>query len=1155
MPRIFDNINVDLLPALQKTLDLSQRADFCVGYFNLRGWRGLADCVERWPGGEGRQCRLLIGMQRSADEEIRILYSLAANDGQVDQQEVISLKKRLAEEFRRQLTIGAPTNDDEIGLRTLRRQLLESKVVVKLFLSHQLHAKLYLAYRNDPNNPIVGFVGSSNLTMAGLSRQGELNVDVLDQDACEKLQHWFEDRWGDKWCLDITSELAELIEESWAREEVLGPYQIYIKMAYHLSREAQAAVTEFSIPRDFGSKLFEFQVKAVQIGAHHLNRRGGVLIGDVVGLGKTLIATALARIMQDDHGTETLIICPKNIVTMWQDYVDRYRLLAKVMSLSRVQRELPELRRYRVVLIDESHNLRNREGKRYKAIADYIEQNECKCILLSATPYNKSYLDLAAQLGLFLDSSAPLAIRPEAALRKIGETEFIRRHQCSVRSLAAFEKSEEPDDWRDLMRLYMVRRTRSFVKDNYAEVDVATGRSFLTFDDGRRSYFPDRVPKTVKFRIDENDKNDQYARLYADDIVAVIGQPAHAHKQQDGEPQSHTLILPRYGLGNYIAPQPQSPPTSREAKILDALGRAGNRLIGFCRTNLYKRLESGGPAFIQSVERHVLRNFVVVHAIENDLDIPIGTQAAEELDTAYNDEDDGEGPPTLFDDAEVELPDEDSEATTGETSESAAAGVRDESEFRRRAASIYDVYAKRYKRRFKWLRPAVFTDQLSADLIADARALIGVLDACGKWDPGRDPKLNELERLITKQHPGDKILIFTQFADTALYLQKQLSARQVESIEVATGKHADPTSLAWRFSPVSNEKRDRVDMKDELRILIATDVLSEGQNLQDCAIVVNYDLPWAIIRLTQRVGRVDRIGQQASEILCYSFLPAEGIERLINLRRRVRQRLKENAEVVGTDEAFFEDEDEQPLIDLYNEKAGIYDAEADTEVDLASLAYQIWKNAIDADSSLEKKVRDLPDVVYSSRRHEPKEGEPEGVLVYMRTADGNDALAWIDRGGKSVTQSQLAILRAAECRPETPGLPRDPMHHGLVEKGVEHLLQEEKQFGGQLGRPSGARFKTYERLKAYAADVKGMLFDQPELHKAIEEIYRYPLLQTATDTINRQLKAAITNDALADLVIQMRTDGRLCQIQDDGAQQNLEPQIICSMGLFTPNEG
>ena len=133
-----------------------------------------------------------------------------------------------------------------------------------------------------------------------------------------------------------------------------------------------------------------------------MNKRGGVLIGDVVGLGKTLMATALAKIFQDDHFTETLIICPKNLVKMWEDYVAEYRLLAKVLSVTRVTRELPELRRYRVVLIDESHNLRNHEGRRYRAIQEYLQENESRCILLSATPYNKTYGDLSNQLRLFV---------------------------------------------------------------------------------------------------------------------------------------------------------------------------------------------------------------------------------------------------------------------------------------------------------------------------------------------------------------------------------------------------------------------------------------------------------------------------------------------------------------------------------------------------------------------------------------------------------------------------------------------------------------------------------------------------------------------------------------------------------------------------------
>ena len=267
---------------------------------------------------------------------------------------------------------------------------------------------------------------------------------------------------------------------------------------------------------------------------------------------------------------------------------------------------------------------------------------------------------------------------------------------------------------------------------------------------------------------------------------------------------------------------------------------------------------------------------------------------------------------------------------------------------------------------------------------------------------------------------------------------------------------------------------------DELRVVVATDVLSEGQNLQDAWIVVNYDLPWAIIRLIQRAGRVDRIGQRAETIRCYSFLPADGVERIIRLRARVRQRLTENAEVVGTDEAFFEDDrNDQAIVDLYNEKAGILDGDDEGEVDLASYAYQIWKNAVAADPSLQRVIPALPAVAYSARAHIAAPNAPAGALVYMRTGEGNDALVWVDRNGGSVTESQFAILQAAACAPDTPALPRDEAHHDLVKRGAELILTEERSVGGQLGRPSGARFRTFTRLKGYAERTQGTLFDNP----------------------------------------------------------------------------
>lgn len=1121
MPRIFDNIEQRLLPALKNTFSGSTRADFCIGYFNLRGWRLLDEHVEAWAPEHG-PCRLLVGMQQLPHVELRDSLSLVSRPDVVDNQAALRLKKRLADEFRQQLAMGAPSNDDERVLRRLATQIREKKVVVKLFLRHQLHAKLYLLFREDQDSPIVGYLGSSNLTFSGLSGQGELNVDVLDHDACTKLASWFEARWNDDLCWDISEELAALVDESWAREELIPPYHIYIKMAYHLSREAIAGLNEFSIPREFGQRLFGFQAAAVKIAAHHLNKRNGVLIGDVVGLGKTLMATALARLFEDDQFLETLILCPKNLVPMWEDYRRRYGLRGTVLSVSRAIQELPTLRRYRLVLIDESHNLRNREGKRYRAIQEYIQANESKCILLSATPYNKTYLDLSNQLRLFVREDQELSIRPEKLLRELGETEFIRRHQCAIRSLAAFEKSPHPDDWRDLMRLYLVRRTRSFIQDNYAEQDQESGRRFLTYEDGTKSFFPTRSPRTVKFKLDDKSPTDQYAMLYAQPVVDTI----------------NALTLPRYGLGNYVAPSPHEAPTATEAKVLQDLSRAGKRLMGFCRTNLFKRLESSGAAFLQSIERHILRNYVFLHALDAGLPVPLGTQGAEVLDSRYCDEDLDEVHGDLFED------DDDSAPDTGPTQ----MGLRTSAAFQSRAADVYETYRTRYRKRFKWLRPHLFIRELAQDLRSDAAALLHTLDACGEWDASRDAKLAALEKLVKTKHGSEKVLVFSQFADTVRYVEAQLSARGVRGMAGVTGDASDPTSLAWRFSPISNDKRNLVKPEDELRVLVATDVLSEGQNLQDCSVVVNFDLPWAIIRLIQRAGRVDRIGQRAEQILCYSFLPAEGVERILRLRSRVKARLRENAEVVGTDEAFFEDDDtDQTVLNLYNEKAGILDGDIDGEVDLASYAYQIWKNATDADPGLHKVITDLPDVVFSTRRHKETEKSPGGVLVYLRTADDNDALAYIDKAGTSITESQFEILKIAECGPKTEALARTDRHHELVQEGVKHIVREERRIGGQLGRPSGARFRTYERLKRYAAEMKGTLFESSELLRAIDDVYRYPLRQSAVDTLNRQLKSGIGDSALVSLVLALREEGRLCIIEED--EDRHEPRIICSLGL------
>ena len=543
MARIYDNIESKFAEGLQGIVTNVgvKRVDFCVGYFNLRGWGLVVDQVDMLTGDyvyEGdkrlfRKCRLLIGMHRPAEELIRQLYT---EQPLPDANYVSQCRLEVARNFRRQLQLGIPTKQDEFTLRRLSEQMKDEKVCVKLYLREPLHAKLYLAYRPDDNfNKIQAIMGSSNLTYSGLTRQGELNAEFGDSDSAEKLARSFDDRWEDKFCLDITKELIDIIDNSWAGKREIPPYYIYLKTAYHLSEEARSGIKEFTIPAEFKNALFEFQQTAVKIAARHLNndKRGGAMIGDVVGLGKTITACAIAKMYENTFGSNTLIICPANLQDMWAKYRKQYDLKADIMSMAKPI-DVDNARYYKLIIIDESHNLRNSQGMRYRNMRDLIQKQDCKVLLLTATPYNKQYKDLSSQLRLFIDDETDLGIRPEAYIRELGgERKFAEKHEDFIRSIKAFERSDCQEDWQELMKLFLIRRTRTFIKDNYAKTDPTNGRKYLEFKNGHKSYFPDRIPKAVKFKTVDGD---QYSRLYSEQMIGLM----------------ENLKLPRYGLIHYL---------------------------------------------------------------------------------------------------------------------------------------------------------------------------------------------------------------------------------------------------------------------------------------------------------------------------------------------------------------------------------------------------------------------------------------------------------------------------------------------------------------------------------------------------------------------------------------------------------------------------
>jgi len=1150
MPLILDNIERGTEAELLQTLGSSYRLDAAIGYFNLRGWKLLADAVDALPRKPGApKARVLVGIHETPREEMRRLTRMRPTEP-TDNRTAARFKTETVDEYRQQLQIGLPSEGDETALQALLRQINDGDVQVRLHTAHRLHAKLYLCHRDDSAAPRVGYVGSSNMTVAGLREQGELNVDVVDGDATDKLARWFEDRWCDPFTVDAMPELADTLHDSWAAKDQLDPFLVYLKMAWHLSKEAREGLIEYGLPASMKDKLLDFQAAAVKIAARIIMSKGGAMIGDVVGLGKTLVGTAVARLLQEEQGFETLVVCPKNLTEMWESYLHEYEVRGKVESLSMVHQTLPDARRYRLVIIDEAHNLRSDKRRDHSVLQSYITDNDSRVLLLTATPYNKALGDLASQLSLFIRPDTDLGLRPERAIAEAGEAEFALVCDGRTSTLGAFKRSEHLGDWQALMSQYLVRRTRRFVEDNYAEVDEQ-GRRYLEFGTGRRFYFPKRIPKPTERTLDEDD-------------------PAHAMASDDTLDAIRDLLLPRYRLGNYISDDFE-PADPAERRLVDDLKKSSRgNLMGFTRVTMFKRLSSSGPAFTATLRRHRLRNLVTAHALHNRLPVPIGsvdnTLWAAEVDKDPEDSSEHGDVTALFDSAD-------------DSAEDTAAG----------AAVAYDKLRAKNPKAIRWAPHHMFVDSLAQDLRHDAEVIEEMLERFGAWDSQRDGKINALARLLTHRYPDAKVLIFTEAADTAHYVNEELLRRGVEAVGMVTGDSDNPTALARRFSPKSNSFAiDRIGkshgsdgsggnsdgsgegetvgttVNDELRVLVSTDVLSEGQNLQDAHIIVNYDLPWAIVKLVQRAGRVDRIGQDSPEVLVYTLLPAESIEDEINLRGRIRQRLGDNARLLGSDETFLGDPSERQII------SGVYDEHsaygpgttAAEDVDPVSMAYEIWRHAERNHPDIAKRVASLPNIVYATKHVTADSNDNSntdnsntdanggsfgsGVLVHTQNMTGADAFAFVETNGQARRVTPQEALSLAECQPDTASAPRLADHHDLTAVALGGPLRTPPERA--TGALQGVRGKVWRRLHEQMDNLAdNLLFTKADLSAAHDAMNELSLYEQATHLLSRALSERSVDD-LAALVVDLHNDKRLCvPPPSDGA--DAEPSIVCTMGF------
>jgi citrate lyase beta subunit len=689
---------------------------------------------------------------------------------------------------------------------------------------------------------------------------------------------------------------------------------------------------------------------------------------------------------------------------------------------------------------------------------------------------------VANQLGLYIGDDDDMGFEPDVAIANSPTT--FAGMQGKLRTFAAFRKSKEAEDWARLLGDHLVRRTRTYIRKNFAKKE--NGKEYLTFADGTKFFFPER--KSIV-------KNHSFGD---DDPAVKMASPLTIS-------QLERLKLPRNALLDYIDLNAFTESAEDQA-FLKKVQRARGNLLGIARSSFLKRLSSGGHPFILSLRRHLARNLAWIYALENTLDIPIGASSTSELDEF-----------DLLDESDLDDPFDESNDEVSS------------------AKNAYEIIQRGASPQISWVRPSLFQPNLKTVLQHDNQIIQDLLESFGVWNFEKDSKLQSLIELVTNEHPDQKILIFTEYRDTALYLGEAFAAAGIKAFEVVTSDTSDPTGVAARFSPKSNTPlgSPTVVPENPLRILVTTDVLSEGQNLQDSHIVVNFDLPWAIIKLVQRAGRIDRVGQEASEVLVYSFFHDE-VEPVLNLRSAIRTRLKNIAQTIGNDEKFFGDKSETNAIEEL-EKGKVPDEEED-DVDAVSKAYEVWRKLESEQPELARRIATLPALVYSTRAR--REGDNADCVAYARTANQVNIFGVADYEAEEESQirtiSEVEALRMLESNPEIATLSRLPMHFQNVDLVAFHLAEASQTGYGQL---DWVRRNIIEKLKNNPGE---------KLSSVLDDIRQRPLTSHADGILNRAIRSKKPKDALELLVLSLEESGQLTlPIRDN--DESLE--LVVSLGI------
>lgn len=887
VPKIIDNERFKLLDVLKQVSGDFKDLSIATGYWDLKAMLALKDEIENFD-----KVRILIGRepqipraQVGAPEA-----DFPAHDIEIDLQ-----------------NLSPESELREIALKT-KEWLENGKLEVRVYRRTFLHAKTYI-FGNFNSQKAVGLIGSSNFTLNGLTTNTELNELESDerivlfqpQSPEQQASHlsWFESKWNDELTEPWNEKLISIVQDSPLGDLFFSPYETYIKTLHDLYQEELLDEEEFADKSGKGRTLFDFQQKNINALSRRLKKYGVAMLSDSVGLGKTSTSIGvIKKYLNDPEGKKRVeIICPKSIVSQWEKELSEEGILGyrpiTLQNSAEIERkqELDSIASVSLFVIDESHNLRNSGGVRFQQLLDWIRNNpKAHVLLVTATPINNSLMDITTQI--LLGAAGNSDIMKVTTIDENGQTIQITFHQAVENLMKKINQDLKRDNKIDfkhvrrqmtpIIRAFVVRRTRQGIQKEYGSLLI----------DGKPTTFPvvkpyvndyefssDSTEKVSKIsskslplnliysidpeslanaakvfkhpvrqletmnKLDEENVAQDSAMFYVFQLILMLGFLPYRWRLYETKFYGKTKEQIReLGL-----------PADESKSLLQQVG-----IFGILRTIFLKRMESSVSALETSLSTYSKKLDFFAKGLNEGKIYSITDFAA--LESSWDDDDEDYSP----------------------------------SELDSRVVATFD--------------PKNFASKELLEDVKSEQELVRIISEQLKVLKNDDSKIQSLVKIlkdIEASKVGTKVLIFSYFSDTISYLQENLASKTPHITDsnigfVSSSTGSDSERLASRFSPIS-KKYNLKDGESELQFLVATDVLSEGQNLQDAGVLINYDLHWNPVRMIQRNGRVNRLGTKFKTVHIHNMRPEKKLDSYLNLVQRLQGKIDMIRNTIGTD--------------------------------------------------------------------------------------------------------------------------------------------------------------------------------------------------------------------------------------------------------------